>query len=87
MMTQAAKTQADRIIAKFGGARGLARALQALGDTHQLRSPAVIYRWTYPKTRGGTGGKIPSSALDAVIRAARLEGILITADDLYGDLK
>ena len=79
------KSQAERIIDKFGGARNLSRATRLLGSASKYRSPAVIYRWTYSRERGGTGGRIPSSALDAVLEAARLEGILITPHDLYGD--
>lgn len=78
-------TQAQRVIAKFGNARRLSEATRRLADESLHRSPHVVYRWTYPKERGGTDGRIPSSALDAVLAAARLEGIFITAADLYGD--
>jgi hypothetical protein len=77
--------QAQRIIEKFGGARSLARALDKLGDPNVKRDPSVVFRWSYSKAKGGTGGRIPSTILDAVQAAARLEGILITPLDLYGD--
>ncbi len=84
-MSSIPSNQAERIIKKFGNARALSRALQALGDPKKSRSPAVIYRWTYPRSRGGTAGRIPSNALDDVLAAARLEGIFITPEDLFGE--
>ena len=78
--------QAARIIAKFGTAGRLAKALDRLGVPEMARTRTVVYRWTYPKSRGGTGGLIPLEALPAVIAAAKLEGVLITPDDLYGRL-
>lgn len=83
MGNEALSQQAARVIAKFGNARRLAEATQRLADPSLHRSPHVVYRWTYPKSKGGTNGRIPSSALEAVLAAARLEGILITPADLY----
>lgn len=77
--------QALRIIEKFGGPLQLQHALELIEDPSQARSLASIYKWTYSKTNGGTGGLIPQNALQAVIRAARLSGICITNDDLFGD--
>ena len=76
--------QAARIIAKFGGAYKLSRALTALGPAH-ARNPSVIFRWTYPKVKGGTNGRIPSGAVDDVKAAARLEGIYLTPEDFFAD--
>ena len=78
--------QASRIIAKFGTVRLLADALAALDDASQARSLATIYKWTWARHRGGTGGMIPARNLNAIIQAARNEGILLTPDDLYGVL-
>lgn len=87
--TEKRLTQAERIIAKFGNARRLSQAMDRVakigGNPNRYRSPAVVYRWTYPKERGGTGGKIPSSAMDDVMAAARLEGIILTAEDWFGE--
>lgn len=74
--------QAERVINKFGGARNLYRAILELGMVHEFRSPATIYRWTYPRTKNGTGGFIPSSALPIIQLAARKQGILLTPEDL-----
>lgn len=76
--------QAARIIAKFGSPYALSRALTALGP-ERARSPSVIYRWTYPRTKGGTDGRIPSQAVDDVKAAARLEGVLLTPEDFFAD--
>lgn len=66
-------TQAAKIAAKFGGFPKLAKAVK--------RTPATVYRWSYPKNRGGTGGVIPSSATAAVIAAAKRRNIRIPAAD------
>jgi hypothetical protein len=71
-------TQAERVIARFGGVPGLVRALRQAGF-HKQR--AAIYKWTYPKSRGGTGGLIPTSAMHEILVAARMEGITLTAQD------
>jgi hypothetical protein len=72
-------TQACRIIKKFGGAEALAEALSNVGLE---RSKHNVYRWTYPREKGGTGGVIPTPSLPHVLLAARNEGILITREDL-----
>lgn len=77
--------QATRVIARFGGVSSLLRALDMVSVSTGERSRssrATIYKWSYPRSRGGTGGLIPASALHLVLKAARLEGILLTADDL-----
>lgn len=84
-------SQAARIIAKFGNANRLSKATQRLADVKHnpklFRARHTIVRWTYPEHRDGTGGTIPSSALPIILAAARLEGVLITAEDLYAGLK
>lgn len=71
-------TQADRLIAKFGSVPNLAKALLAIG---QPKTPTTIYRWIYPKERGGTGGMVPPQAWDGIIKAAHYEGVQLTAED------
>ncbi len=51
------------IIQQFGGIKRLAKAIS--------KDPATIYRWTYPKHKGGTGGSIPNSALGKIRQAAQ----------------
>jgi hypothetical protein len=65
--------QAVKIIQKFGGARRLA----ALTDM----DPSRIYKWTYPKDKGGTGGVIPSSCVEKVQHAAVVAGVSLSAED------
>lgn len=66
--------QAQNIIDKFGGTAKLANALTC--------DPATIYKWTYPKDKGGTDGLVPSSTMPAVLKAADILGIDITSEDL-----
>jgi hypothetical protein len=81
-MSEAPLSQAARIFRKFGGAPQLCKALAAVG-ADAARNVSAVYRWNLPKERGGSGGLIPTSAIGDVMRAARLEGIVITPDDLY----
>lgn len=80
-------SQAQRIIDKFGSPYYMSQAIQRA--TGRTISPSTIYRWTYAKSNGkdgrnqGTGGVIPNRALqELVLPTARLEGILLTPDDL-----
>jgi len=68
------RTQARRIFIKFGGPRRVAAATG--------HDPSCVYRWDYPKSKGGTGGIVPLDALRKVRIAARAEGILLTDEDL-----
>lgn len=81
-MTAAPLSQAARIFQKFGGVPNLCRALAMVGPT-AARNLSAVYRWNLPKTKGGSGGLIPTSALGDVLQAARLEGIVITPEDTY----
>lgn len=76
--TNPPRSQAEAIIRRFGGPRDLARALAAVGAP---RDPSAIYRWTYPRDQGGTGGLIPTSAVKDVKRAARFAGIELRPED------
>lgn len=72
------RSQAERVIARFGNARRLARIMAAAGEP---RHYSQIYRWTYPKERGGCDGVVPSSAWRAIRAAARLDGVLLREED------
>jgi hypothetical protein len=69
--------QAETIIAKFGNADALAEAA-GLDRT-------TVYRWSYAKNRGGTGGFIPTRSQRKVRMAARKLGITLTAQDWQPD--
>lgn len=68
-------SQAERIIDKFNGRYNLARLIG--------KQPSTIYRWTYPRSKGGTGGLIPNKDLPLIRKAAREQGIYLTEKDLY----
>lgn len=72
-------TQAGRVIARFGSAPALCRALENIGKPRDL---TVVYRWDKPKNKGGTGGLIPAHNIPDILKAARHEGILLTDKDL-----
>jgi hypothetical protein len=67
------QTQAQRMFAKFGGARPLALALGL--------APSTVYRWDYGPERGGSSGVIPTRALPKIAALARREGIFLTEQD------
>ena len=75
-------TQAERIVAKFGGPYRMSKALAQLPDPAMHRHPSVIYRWLWGKTKSGRGGRIPLSAWEGIQAAARLHGLLLTAEDM-----
>ena len=71
--------QAQRIVDKFGGFPALAKALGR-------RDISALYRWTKPKEKGGTGGRIPQNHIPALLAAARARGIEVSAEQmLSGD--
>lgn len=68
------RSQAERIIAKFGGHALLAAALNCDRTT--------VYKWTYPESAGGTAGVVPRGAMKKIRSVARNHGVLLTEDDL-----
>ena len=66
--------QAQKIIDKFGGVPRLAVALGC--------DVSAIYKWNYPKEKGGTDGLVPSSTMPEVLKAADVLGIEFTHEDL-----
>lgn len=84
-----ARSQAQRIIDKFGSPYRMALSLTQARRATNPKAPAVavstVYRWTYPRgpiTRG-TGGFIPTRMVQTVKDAARREGIFLTEEDWY----
>ena len=76
------RSQAQRIIDKFGGHARLFHALK-LVDPECCAFVSNIYRWTYPRSKYGTGGIVPTRMLPILLKAARIEGILLTPEDLF----
>lgn len=68
-------TVASDIIRKFGGAQAVAEACGV--------SFTAVYRWTYPRDRGGTGGVIPAKHQQALLRAAVTRGIKLKPADFF----
>lgn len=66
---------AQRVIDKCGGP---AKVAEMVG-VHQSR----VYRWTYPKDRGGTGGTIPSKHQEKLLNRARRRGINLSPADFF----
>lgn len=70
-------TIAKTIIKKFGGVRPVAEITG--------RTEATVYRWTYDKEKGGTGGYIPSEAQRLLVEAAKIREIDVKPADFFGD--
>jgi hypothetical protein len=68
------KTPAERMYDAFGNAKRLA-VLCGLDIVS-------VYRWNYPKEKGGTGGNIPHGNFEKILAAAKANKIKITKSDL-----
>lgn len=64
---------AKSVIEKVGGAETASRVT----GKHISR----VYRWTYPASRGGTGGVVPHEDAIKLLDFARENNIALTADD------
>ena len=65
---------AASIIKRLGGNTVVARACERL--------PVTVYRWKLPRSRGGTGGRIPVSCRAHLLRLANSRGVSIAPEDL-----
>lgn len=70
--------QAQKITRKFerngrSGYRILAEAIRY--------QPSAVYRWSYPKAKGGTGGVIPAPAVPLVQEAAERLRVRLSPKD------
>lgn len=66
---------ANRIIDMLGGAHAVAKEVG--------REPPTVYRWRYPKERGGLDGNVPADLRPALIKMAKRLGKTLTHDDFY----
>jgi hypothetical protein len=66
---------AEVLIEKCGGHQAVAEMLGV--------DISRVYRFTYPKSKGGTGGLIPAWHMPTLIEKARLRGIEIGPDDFF----
>ena len=66
---------ASHIIALLGGPQATAK----LAGVHISR----VFRWTYPKARGGTGGLVPAQHQQHLLDSARARGIALEPADFF----
>ena len=68
-------TQADNVIARFGGVTALSR----MCGFHR----STIHYWTWPRRVNphGTDGLVPTRSLLRIRDIARMQGVLLTEDD------
>lgn len=52
-----------------------------LNQIGRPRTYATVFRWDYPRAKGGTGGFIPTKAWPDILLAARCDGIILTSED------
>ena len=74
-------TQALEVLKLFGGGN-INYGVKVVADIVG-RDVATIHKWKYPRSKGGTGGYVPTHALTKLKKVARLEGVLITPEHLY----
>lgn len=66
---------AENIISKFGGHQRIADILGL--------DVSRIYRWTYPKERGGTEGIIPARHQQVLLNKAEEVGVDLRPQDFF----
>lgn len=66
---------ATKVIEKIGGPKAVADILGV--------DVSRVYRWTYPKSRGGTGGLIPAKHQSDLLIAARAKGLSLKPSDFF----
>ncbi len=69
------KTPAEIIISRLGGKKAVSYICRA--------GLSSVYRWTYPKERGGTGGSIPSRHHIKLLVYSKSKGIPLEAADFF----
>lgn len=66
---------AQNVIAKAGG---VAKVALICG-----RTTSWVYRWTYEKKRGGTGGVVPHEDAQSLLAAAKRGEVDLTPADFF----
>lgn len=51
------------------------------------RNVSNIHRWTYPKMKGGTGGRIPTEMQDKLLAEANRRGLPLGPHHFFGSLQ
>ncbi len=70
---------ASTIIEALGGAAAVAKIV----GIHRTS----VYRWTWRKSEGGTGGTIPASHIVTIIEFARQRNLDIQLEHFFGDVR
>lgn len=65
---------AKSVIAKIG-----IEKVSAITGKHVSR----VYRWMYPKERGGTGGRVPQEEAEKLLAYAKENSIELTPADFF----
>ena len=68
-------TPAEYVIKKCGGAAAVAKIVG--------RTESAVYRWTYSKKDGGTGGTIPSTPQNLLLKAADAGLVSLSPGDFF----
>jgi len=68
---------ASQIIALCGGPGKIAEWLGI--------SATSVYRWTYARKSGGTGGRVPQKHIEPLLAAAQKNGVPLTLRDFYDE--
>lgn len=66
---------ASTVLTKIGGVEV---AAQVTG-----KHPSRIYRWTYPRAKGGTGGVVPHDDATKLLKHAQANGIALVPSDFF----
>jgi hypothetical protein len=74
-MTDKVLPIAERVIDLCGGAKAVADAIGC--------KPPAVYRWTYPKDRGGRGGVVPHDKAQILLRKASENGWPLKPSDFF----
>lgn len=70
---------AKTIIGRFGDGKAGVDKVSDITGKHVSR----VYRWMYPKDRGGTGGLIPQGDCALLLAHAQQNGISLTPADFF----
>ncbi len=65
---------AEYVIHVFGSGQAVANVV---GKTRQ-----AVYLWKRPRKLGGCDGKVPTRSIEKILKAAKLRGLDLTAEDL-----
>ena len=74
------------LIKKFGGPKGLWSGIKVVAAVTRS-DPSRVYRWMRPKSKGGTGGLIPSDRQKQLFDYARKNKLPVKPGDFFGEAR